>query len=147
MGVLSTGVVGIFTTIYCMVKLQEGAKFSPSTKPFVPAIINGTWICLLWLGGCVVASTFSPGAGETGNGSAGAPTGRRFAVVHDLPELRTDRKRIENVWGAPESGTVQSLVYRTNGGVVVFCLDSQGLTQKIIETQEVNANAVGTLCK
>jgi hypothetical protein len=147
LGVLSTGVAGIFGTVFCMILLQNDKDFKPSERRYVPATISGTWICLLFLGTCVVFSTFAPGAGETIVGSLGASTRSRFAVAHDLPELHTDRRNIENAWGAPEPGNDQILVYRTTSGVVVFCLDSQGLAQKIIETQGVNADAVTTVCK
>lgn len=147
LGVLSTGVVGILGTIYCMIRLQGFKEFAPNEKPYVPATISGTWICLIFLGACVVASTFWPGPEETGARTSGASPRPRFAVAHDLPELHTDRRNIELAWGSPESGDDQRLVYKTNGGSVVFCLDGQGFAQKIIETQEVSADAVKTLCK
>src|ERR1700675_1236396 len=40
LGVLSAGVLGIFGTILCMIKLQPYRDFNPSEKRLVPAIIS-----------------------------------------------------------------------------------------------------------
>lgn len=94
LGVLSTGVVGVFGTIYCMIRVQGYDKFTPSEKPYIPAAISGTWVCLLLLGVCVVASTFAPGAGEANISSPNLSKRARFAVLRDdLPELGADRKK------------------------------------------------------
>jgi hypothetical protein len=140
--VLVSAVVCLLATVYGMTQLQDADSFAYKAYPNIPCWINATWASLLLLAICVVG----PILDATGEPGAHSP-GTRFAVAHDLPDLHANRQEIETAWGTPAHVSEWGLVYRTKDTVIVFCLDHNDRTQRIIESQGEDVNAVGTLCK
>jgi len=138
-----------FGVAYCMITLKEPTSFELKANAHIPAWINATWVSLLWIGGCIVWSNFMPGTAEE-LPHPGTTTQGRFVIVHDLPELGTNRREVEAEWGTPASPALpgaQWLVYKTNGGIVVFCFDKEDLARKIVERRGTDLNAIGDHCK
>lgn len=137
--------VAMLLTIFSIIKLQKVKTLSLEKGwRVVPTAANGSWIALLLLvSGVIVSETTLPQPVSVPE----APAHARFAIAHDLPKLGADRREIESALGIAAQGGEQELVYRTTTGVIVFCLDAQGLAQKIIEQREVNPDGVATVCK
>jgi hypothetical protein len=135
-------------TIHGMIQLQKEEHFTEKTHPDILCWNNATWASLVLLAACVVGPILL-GAEEPGPRAPGGPTQTRFAVTHDLPKLHAGQGEIVTAWGTPFLTRDWGLVYKTNGSMTVFCLDHEGRTQKIIETQdqEEDLYAVATLCK
>jgi hypothetical protein len=146
-GALLTGVLCIFGTIYSMVKLQDKKAFVPKDFPYIPSWINATWLALTLIALGSVAIKSMPAAGTEGAASAGVTTQARFVVARDLPELGASRQAIETKWGSPGLEKDSELLYQTMGGVIVFCLNAQGVAESITEAKEVGTDAVRTYCR
>lgn len=144
--VLVSAVVCMFGTIYGMMQLQNADSFALKDHPAIPCWNNATWVSMILLAFTVVGPILG-GAEAPGARLSGGPAGARFAVTRDLPVLHVDQKEIITAWGIPAYTKDWGLVYKTNGSIVVFCLDHDGRTQKIIETQEETVDALGTFCK
>ncbi|HXG24369.1 MAG TPA: hypothetical protein VNJ09_07440 [Chthonomonadales bacterium] len=147
LGALFVCVVCMFGTIYSMVQLQDGKTFVPKNKLYIPAWTNTAWIALVALAFCVVLLKVVPSAEVMGASSATAATDARYAVARNLPKFRTSKQEIEKYWGAPRIANENGLLYTTTGGVVVFCMDNEGLLRVIVETIETKTDAIGTHCR
>jgi hypothetical protein len=144
-GALLSGAICLFGIVSCMIALQdEGEKFATKGKARVPCWINTAWIALGWLALAAVLIKVPWGV-RAGTESPGA-TRVRFAVARELPALGSRREIIETEWGAPALANNGELRYQTNNGTIIFCLNSEGVTQSITETQEVNVDAIGKFC-
>jgi hypothetical protein len=146
-GALLTGVVCIFGTIYSMISLQDKTKFKPKELAFVPSWINATWFALGLMAFGSLAVKFTPAVSLESTDSSKVTAQVRFVVARDLPELGATRQLIENKWGTPALQRDSELLYRTKDGVIIFCLDSKGITQSITEAKEGDANAVRAYCR
>jgi len=146
-GGLFVGVACVFGTIYCMIGLQDAEKFVLKTKPAVPGWTNASWIALGALALGTVMVRFLPSSRPESSPTTQATSQIRFTVVRDLPELRSQRQQIEAVWGSPAFAKDHELLYRTRNGLIVFCLDRGSLVHTIIETEEVDVDAVAAHCK
>lgn len=137
--------LGMLLTIYSIIKLQKVKDFKlEKSWRVVPTAANGTWIALLLLvSGIVLSEATLPQPASP----LEVPTQVRFAIAHDLPKLGADRHEIESALGIAVQGDEQGLAYRTTNGVIVFCLDAQGLAEKIVEKREVNSDGIATFCK
>jgi len=145
-GGLFVGVACVFGTIYSMIGLQDVDKFAINTKRTVPGWTNASWIALGALALGTVLVRFVPFSRPESAPPAQGASPARFTVARDLPELGTQRGRVEAVWGTPSLVKDHELLYRTRNGLIVFCLDRNSLVQAIVETQEVD-NAVGSHCR
>ena len=145
-GALLAGVFSMFGTIYSMISLQGKAQFVPNTFPYIPCWVNATWfaLALLALSG-VIAKAFPAGLKDSNSTKGHAQA--RFVVARDLPHLGSSRQVVETQWGMPARESNSELVYWTEEGAIVFCLDTKEITQSITETKESDANAVRTHCK
>src|SRR5207244_627785 len=120
-----SGVASLFSTVYCMINLQDTIVFSTRSKCYVPSCINATWIALIMLALAAVLIKL-PSEGQAGTESSRA-TRVRFAVARDLPSLGSSREMIETGWGAPTLAKSQELRYQMKDGAIVFCLDPKGV--------------------
>jgi hypothetical protein len=145
-GALLMSAFCMFGVIYSMISLQDKAKFIPKDFLYVPSWINATWFALVLLAFTCVAVKAFPAPRDASADSTGAKAQVRFVIARDLPELGASRQEIETTWGAPAQEKDSELLYRTKDGVIVFCLDTKGISQTIAEVKESDANAVRTYC-
>jgi len=144
-GALLSGATCLFGTVYCMIEVQQVRVFKPQDKRYVPGWTNATWIALGALALATILIKIFPYTGQTEPDSQKG-TLVRFAVARNLPALGSSQEMIQAAWGTPTLAKTHELRYQTANGTVVFCLDPKGLVRSIRETQEVDLDAVGTLC-
>jgi hypothetical protein len=146
-GTLLTAALCMFGTVFSMIGLQSAPKFKPNAFPYIPSWINATWFALFLLALSSVAVKSFPATGQESPESTKSTAQVRFVVARELPELGTSRQVIETKWGSPAEENDSELLYRTKDGVIVFCLDTKGLSQSITEAKEENTDAVKPFCK
>jgi hypothetical protein len=144
-GALIAAILCILANMFSMVQLQKSDKFKATEKLYVPLSINATWAGLILLSAGIVIAKSSISE-PSANYSNSAPQ-LRFTVAHDLPELGISRDTIKQQWGTPVQEHKSVLLYRTNSGLAVFCLDAQGLAEAIIETKETIDNVSKSVCQ
>lgn len=143
-GSLIAAILCIFMTMFSMIKLQTRDTFEASQFLYVPASINATWITMALLSFAILSLKFWPPNDQQNNYADASQA--RFTIARHLPDLGTSQKMIKELWGTPAQERSSELLYRTKDGVIVFCLDSQGMTQSIIETKETTSSANKPLC-
>lgn len=146
-GALMASVLSLFGTVFSMISLQGKAQFAISAFPYIPCWINAAWFALALLALACVIVKVAPGQIREGGGSFGQKTQARFAIVHQLPLLGSSRQDVESEWGRPTWNKDSGFSYETPNGAIVFCVNSSGITQLIIETDEEGDNAITKYCK
>lgn len=144
-GALFAGLSSMFGTIYSMIGLQATARFVPANPPYVPCWINTTWIALAFIAFSCIAVRAMP-ADEDRTFSRNT-AGARFLVERALPNLGVSEHDLETEWGSPGDKNNLGLLYHTNTGSTIFCLDSHQIIKSIIEVRESDTNALQTYCK
>jgi hypothetical protein len=140
-GALLAGGLCMLGVIYCMISLQAKDTFIPKDSPHVPDWINAAWLSLVLLAlSSGIAKLFPVGMVE-----ADGKTQNRIFIAHDRPQLGLSRAAVETSWGVPDLASDSELMYRTQEGAIIFCLD-KGVAKSITETKETDENAVRKLC-
>jgi MFS family permease len=140
-GALVAAIAALCFIVYSMISLQKDDSFVVKDKRYVPGSINAAWLSLILLAVSGTAMKVHPAAAAEGTGS-----GHTF-VAHELLNVGISRDEIIEAWGAPAWESESQLGYRTQMGTTLFCLDDKGVASKLLQTKEIDQNAVRKNCK